>query len=129
MAKTLQITEIKAEFTKNTDTFGQMDPFVEVKVGGCYERTETADEAGKNATFTRQLTLKFVDEDVVKFDCYDEDLKNNDLIGSGEIKISDITEEVGKTAVEVKDEKGPVGKLIVSYVSTNIIKKEEPPKA
>lgn len=127
-AKTLRITEIKGEFTKNTDMIGQMDPFVEVKIGGCSERTETADGAGKNATFTREIILKFVEEDVVKFDCFDEDLANNDLIGNGEMKISDITEETGTKIVDVADEKASAGRLIVRYVSTNIVKKEEPPK-
>ena len=69
-----------------------------------------------------------MDEDVLKFDCFDEDVKNNDFIGAGEIKISEITDENGKKVIEVKDEKGSVGKLTISYMSTNIIKKEEPPK-
>lgn len=63
------------------------------------------------------------------FDCYDEDLTNNDLIGTGEMKISDLTEESGTKVVSVDYEKGSVGKLTLTYSTTNVIKKEEPPKA
>jgi hypothetical protein len=60
-----------------------MDPFVEVVIGGCVQRTETADNAGKNAIFSRPIQLKFTDEDTIKFNCYDEDITNNEAIGTG----------------------------------------------
>lgn len=54
-----------------------MDPFTEVSIGGFIDRTETIDGGGKNVVFKRPVILKFIDEDVIVFKSYDEDVTEN----------------------------------------------------
>lgn len=54
---TLLIKCINAKLTHDTETFGKMDPYVVVTIGGRKEKTRTHENGGKNPRWGE--TLRF----------------------------------------------------------------------
>lgn len=79
----LAIKVLQGKLLRNTEFFGQMDPFVQVDYRGKTFKTTALQEAGKNPIWNEILAIPIysMDEEF-KITCYDEDLLMDDLVGS-----------------------------------------------
>ena len=88
MIGTLTIKPTCAKLTYDTEIFGQMDPYVKVRVGNQEYKTKTANDMGKNPTWNDTFTFKINGEQTLDFYLYDKDVGKDDYIGEGKINLS-----------------------------------------
>lgn len=84
---TLLIYLSHGEFLKDHDFFTKMDPYVVLQLNKQQARSKIHQEAGVHAVWQQCFFFRCTIGDTLKFDCFDEDPNNDDLIGSGCIKI------------------------------------------
>ena len=92
-AGSLKITVVEAQLSRDTETFGKMDPYVKIESRMQKFKTNTINGGGKtpkwaNQTFT--LDVKYIGDDVT-LSVWDEDPGADDQVGSALIKISAMT--------------------------------------
>lgn len=112
-------------FQKDADFFSKMDPLVKVTIGSETQRTETAMNAGKNATWKTPLNFKLSNQQVyypdtvsITFEALDEDGKNKfEFLGSNVMKLSNAKLRPGEvTTIQLLDKKGKnAGMLEVEF--------------
>lgn len=86
----------KAILRRDTELFGSMDPYVQIKIGGNHQFTSIVDEGGgkkpdfKNETWTVKLTEH--DDELIKFYLFDQEKykPEDDLICIGRYHLSEI---------------------------------------
>lgn len=89
MSGTLIIKPLNAKLTRDTETWGKMDPFCVVKVGGQQQRTRTHNDAGKYPQWNDTLSFKRTSEMIAEIEIWDKDeVSKNDLIAQGSLAIT-----------------------------------------
>ena len=83
------MTVIEARLTRDTETFGKMDPYVKIQTRQQQLRTKTKNSAGKTPVWneTFNIDVKYVGDDIT-IQCYDSDPGSDDLIGEVTFKLS-----------------------------------------
>ena len=88
----LALTVIEARLTRDTETFGKMDPYVKISTRQQNFKTAVKNGAGKtpmwNQTFN--IDVKYIGDDMT-VQCFDEDPGSDDLIGECTMKLSALT--------------------------------------
>ena len=86
-----------ANLTRDTDVVGQMDPFVELKIGGkLVHKTAVIDEGGKTPVWNEEFVYEVKDiSPEVTFIVYDEDTFSNDFVGMGTCELADLCQDGG----------------------------------
>ncbi|CAG9318375.1 unnamed protein product [Blepharisma stoltei] len=88
---TLIVRPICAKLTHDTETFGKMDPYCVVTIGGQKHRTVVAHSAGKYPNWQDQLVFTKSSEDIISFEVWDKDTASaDDLIGEASLAIATI---------------------------------------
>lgn len=86
---TLIIRPICAKLTRDTETFGKMDPYCKVTLGTFTQKTKIADGAGKFPNWQDQLVFKKGHEDSITVEVWDYDsASKDDLVGSATVPLS-----------------------------------------
>lgn len=87
----LIIKPLSAVLTHDTETFGKMDPYIKVIVGGQVQKSSVCKNAGKFPSWTDTMTFRRGTEDIVNFEVWDDDdASKDDLIGQGSLAFSAI---------------------------------------
>ena len=88
----LIVKPICAKLSYDTETFGSMDPYAKVTIGGNTYKTGTANDQGKNPNWQDTFTFRVQGQanmmDVYVFD--KDDGSNDDFIGEAHIPLSDV---------------------------------------
>ena len=87
---TLKITVVEANLTRNTETFGKMDPYVKLETRMQKFKTTTINSGGKTPKWTGQtfqIDVKYIGDDL-NLSVWDEDVGSDDIVGSAVIKLS-----------------------------------------
>lgn len=107
----LRITIKQGRLHKNTELFGHMDPFILITYQGGKYRTKAISEGGFQPVWeeTFEFPVDSRKEEWIKFQCYDEDIIVDDLVGEARFKIDQIckmdgTAKVGKLMLLHNDE-------------------------
>jgi len=89
---------MQAKLTRNTETFGKMDPYAIVKYREQEHKTQTKNNAGKTPVWnsTYDLDIKYIGDDITIV-VYDEDVTSSDLIGECTFKPSTLSVPGGIT--------------------------------
>ena len=90
----LTIHLVKAFLTHDTEVFGAMDPYVRFRVGDKSCQSTVAMDQGHRPEWDERDKFEFVVSDVdtkVEFTVFDEDVMKDDLVGSGEIPLAQLT--------------------------------------
>ena len=83
MASTLLINLISAKLTRDTETFGNMDPYCKVYIGPQVKISKILDGAGKTPMWNQILAFSRTSEDSIRIEVWDKDLlKSDDLVGT-----------------------------------------------
>ena len=89
---TLIIRPICAKLTRDTETFGKMDPYCTITLGTQKQKTRVADGAGKFPNWQEALVFHKTMEDMIIVAVWDYDsASNDDLIGEGSLSIQRAT--------------------------------------
>ena len=74
----LRVMVVEARLTRDTETFGKMDPFIEIKHQGKTHSTPAHQDGGKTPKWGHTLELSFESEkETVELACLDEDILKN----------------------------------------------------
>jgi Ca2+-dependent lipid-binding protein len=90
MTGTLKIHVMEARLTRDTETFGKMDPYCLLIMREQKHRTKTCNGAGKTPNWGGEVAafdVKYVGDDL-KLSVFDEDPGQDDLVGTADIKVS-----------------------------------------
>jgi Ca2+-dependent lipid-binding protein, contains C2 domain len=94
---TLIVKPLTAKLTRNTETFGKMDPYCKVIIGQNFYQTAVHKDGGKNPGWNTTLTFKITNEDVIAVEVWDkDDLTKDDLVGTGSLSVSKVTSNKNK---------------------------------
>ncbi len=80
----LHITFLYGTMSRNTEMFGQMDPYMVVTLNGNKKyRTRPCDNGGLNPKWNETLEINIASPltDEIMFSCHDKDLIYDDFIG------------------------------------------------
>ena len=85
----LALTVIEARLTRDTETFGKMDPYVKISTRQQEFKTNVKNGAGKTPVFnqTFNIDVKYVGDDMT-IQVFDEDVGSDDVVGVATIKLS-----------------------------------------
>ena len=88
----LRVHIIEAKLTRDTETFGKMDPYIIINTRMQRIRTKTATNQGKTPKWPGEfmdIDVKYVGDDML-VQCFDEDVTDSDHIGENNIKLSSL---------------------------------------
>lgn len=82
----LEVIIVSARFYKDADMVGKQDPYISFMYNGKKVRTDTKDDAGKNAEWNEKFCLTQVQHQVQSgkrfvLEAYDHDVDADDLLG------------------------------------------------
>jgi len=85
----LALTVIEARLTRDTETFGKMDPYVKISTRQAQFKTAVKNGAGKTPTWneTFNIDVKYVGDDLT-MEVFDEDVGTDDKVGEATFKLS-----------------------------------------
>ena len=87
----LALTVIEARLTRDTETFGKMDPYVKISTRQQNFKTAVKNGAGKTPVWnqTFNIDVKYVGDDMT-IQVFDEDVGSDDKVGEASIKLSSV---------------------------------------
>jgi hypothetical protein len=88
----LRVHIIAAKLTRDTETFGKMDPYVIISTRMQRVRTKTAMNQGKTPQWINEfmdIDVKYIGDDML-LQVFDEDVTDSDHIGENNIKLSSL---------------------------------------
>ena len=90
----MKVKIVKAELTRDTEMFSEMDPFCQMTYKKCDYKTQTHQEGGKKPKWNREFEIH-VDNinDPIKFWVGEKDLTWDDDVGTAELTVKDIIGE------------------------------------
>ena len=85
----LRLHIIDAKLTRDTETFGKMDPYVIINTREQRIRTKTAQDQGKTPKWNEcmDIDVKYIGDDL-HLQVFDEDVTCSEIIGENRIKLS-----------------------------------------
>ena len=79
----------RAEFLKDNDLFGKMDPYLKISCGTNEFKTKVAKNKGKAPDWNETFTFSVMGEQNVKIEAYDSDSAgSDDLLGTDSISLA-----------------------------------------
>lgn len=82
---------LQGQLFRNTETFGQMDPFVVIEHNNKKYKTKVLDDAGKNPIWNQTIEVPMNSiKEKLKFICYDEDFIMDACVGEATFKATEI---------------------------------------
>ena len=90
---------LSARLTHDTETFGKMDPYCQIKIGGQVYKTRQAKDAGKYPSWTETFSFrKNESDDLGEIEVWDYDtFSKNDQIGQGAFSLNSIIAQGNKS--------------------------------
>ena len=102
----LDVKAVDAILKRDTELFGQMDPFVQIEIGEKVQRTTAHKKGGKKPNFNGEiLRFQIKDEVQMKVTVFDEEAfkSKHDLVGEATIDLAKILAgEVEQMTIELK---------------------------
>lgn len=89
----LNLIVVSANLTRDTETFGKMDPFTVLKYNGHEFKTTVKDSAGKTPVWNESFRIPLgqgYETKLLEFSVWDEDTLSNDLVGEASVPIKDL---------------------------------------
>ena len=92
-----------AKSLHDTETFGTMDPYVQVVLGSRDARTPTKKDAGTNPVFNEELLLDFQNEAEIEFRVWDAETMGSDkFVGEAVVSIQAVINNGGSWAGDLQ---------------------------
>jgi Ca2+-dependent lipid-binding protein len=118
----LFVTVHKAENLKNTELFGKMDPYVQVKIGGETQTTRVHKKGGKTPTWEQQFLFNLTGvpakENTLHIVVYNKETLSDDYVGRGDVVVEQLLAKGGQAAwyqlVDPSNFRKMCGKLLLT---------------
>ena len=113
---TLIIRPLAAQLTHDTETFGKMDPVVEIHVGGRTYKTQCHNDGGKNPQWQDVFTHVLNGEQDFTFSVLDIDkVSKSDLIGEGRVNLAETFQRHSTSNwCDITFKGKPAGKVLIN---------------
>ncbi|KAL4512784.1 hypothetical protein ABPG72_017469 [Tetrahymena utriculariae] len=86
---TLIVRPKSAQLTYDTETFGKMDPFINVMIGSQKQTSAVAKDQGKTPVWIDQFNFKILNDNMLTFTIYDYDtFSSSDFIAEGSCSLA-----------------------------------------
>ena len=93
---TFVVTPQCAKLSRDTETFGRMDPYVKVIVGTQQKRGRVHIDGGKSPSWVESFQFFHANEELIRIEVWDsKGNDNDDLIGEGSIACSTVIKRDG----------------------------------
>lgn len=103
-----------ARLTRDTETFGKMDPYVKFKMGGKTKKTKTHNSGGKNPNWNDTISMDVKGATDITITVYDEDTFTDDKVGTITLNINDIRNKgIMKEWITLVYKGKPAGELYI----------------
>jgi hypothetical protein len=79
------VKPFSATLTRDTETFGTMDPYVKVKLGGNFQRGPTHENGGKNPSWQCSMKFQRTNETCFVFEIWNSNSSKDDMIAQGSV--------------------------------------------
>ncbi|TNV81761.1 hypothetical protein FGO68_gene14942 [Halteria grandinella] len=90
----ISLTIVRGRLFRDTEIFGQMDPFIRIIHKGNRYQTKVHDEAGKNPEWNETFNINLENfDDPFQLTCYDEDVLSDDFIGEASFRANQLCGE------------------------------------
>jgi Ca2+-dependent lipid-binding protein len=100
---TIVIKPLNAKLTRDTESFGKMDPYCLITLGQQKQQTQVAKDMGKNPVWKDTLTLKRLNEDSLTIDILEDDGPGKfETIAQATLSLTQILTKKGKQSENVK---------------------------
>mmetsp|Transcript_14095 Transcript_14095/g.20623 ORF Transcript_14095/g.20623 Transcript_14095/m.20623 type:complete len:190 (+) Transcript_14095:23-592(+) len=87
----LIIRPLSAKLMRDTETFGKMDPYCVVTIGGQRQKTKVKERAGRHPNWQDSLVFRRSSEEEVVIEVWDKDkASNDDLVGKGSLRLEEV---------------------------------------
>ena len=120
MSGTIVIKPIEAKLSRDTDTFGKMDPYCQIVIGTTKHKGEVCESGGKNPRWKDTITIKRNFEPVFYIELFDKDtLSADDIIGVTQVDINSLSS--GHSAAKwypLFFQKKPAGEILLELTYT-----------
>ena len=120
---------IEAKLFRDTELFGEMDPFVTIEYQGMEFRTKTAENAGKNPRWNEHFEIEIYSlQDDIKVTCLDDDFLHDDCVGTRVFKVRAICQrKLLKKVIPIKYKDKNSGDVMLEtkFSSAELEKQEE----
>jgi len=93
MSGNLTFRPMNAKLTHDTDKFSRMDPYVKAMLGGQTQKSSVHKDAGKNPSWSDQLSFRRSHEDLLTIEVWDRDVGKDDLVGSVTVAFATIQQK------------------------------------
>ena len=91
MSGNLIVRPICAKLTRDTESFGSMDPYCIVCLGTEKQRSRVADGAGKFPNWQDQFVFRRTNQDQIIIQVWDKDsASSDDMVGEGNLVLNSI---------------------------------------
>jgi Ca2+-dependent lipid-binding protein len=88
--KELIVKPTTARLTRDTQTFGRMDPYLVFKIGSTQQKTKTHEAGGKTPNWSDILCFTITDEKELAIRVLDEEVVSDDIIGETRIDLTEV---------------------------------------
>jgi len=83
------LQSLSAKLDRDTGVLTKMNPYVIFKLGGNNFKTDVAKGMNLAPSWKNEFTMKFLGEDVLYIEVWDQGVVKDDLVGEGSIRLSD----------------------------------------
>ena len=117
----LHVRVRSAKLTRDTEIFGQMDPYCLLTIGGQKEKTKVHKKGGKKPRWDQEFSFVCKGEEEMLVDCFDEDtFKKDDLVGTGLIQLNAVLNGSYNGKVIIYYKKKSAGELYIDLEFTPV---------
>jgi Ca2+-dependent lipid-binding protein len=106
-----------ARLTRDTQTFGRMDPYIIFKIGGAQQKTKTHEAGGKTPNWSDIMSFTITDETELAIRVLDEEVVSDDIIGETRISLEQVIKNgQWKDWVDIHYENEPAGQVYLELI-------------
>lgn len=100
----LHITCIEAKLTRDTETFGKMDPYCVITVNGKKNKTKVLDGAGKTPKWNQAFDIPVEGlNQILDIAVFDEDTMSDDKVGDVKLSLAELISSDGWVTIYHKN--------------------------
>ena len=115
MSGKLIVSPLQAQLTRDTETFGKMDPYVVVVFGSQSQKSSVCSNGGKTPSWKDTFTFQRTKEELIVFQVWDHDtISKNDMAGEGVLAFSRVASGKFSDWVELSYKGKPAGKILIN---------------
>lgn len=112
------IRPVRAELSRDNDTFGKMDTFVELLVEGKEYQTSICYKGGKTPFWNDSIILPMTGDGAIRLVVWDKDDSQNDLVGDANLNLYQLAQQGPQQVYELMHKGKSAGRIFLQVTAT-----------